>query len=325
MLPPDERPALRIDFVNGGITKNDNFFHNLLATRYRVQLEDKPDFVLFNHAGHKHRLLNAVRIFWSQETMRGDFAECDYALTTFAPQSDREYRLPYYAQAMEPGDLVRPAGLDYEKIAAEKTAFCAFVASYSNKNTTARVEFFQRLSRYKKVDSGGRLFNNIGGPVPGGLIGKRAWLRQYKFHIAFENSSVPGYVTEKLPDALLAQTVPIYWGAPDVVKDFNPASFINAHDFPSFDALVEHVAIVDADPALYLQYLSAPPYHGNTPNEAMDRGKLLAFFHRIFTTPIEPVAAKEWRWRGNRWRLAKRDKWEKINFLDAAGARPPSA
>lgn len=325
MTTPDARPEVHLDIVNGGITKNDNFFYRLLVQNYRVCLADKPDFVLFNHAGHKHRLLNAVRIFWTQEAYPADFSECDYALTTFRTQNEREYRLPFYAQVMEPGDLVRPAGLDYEKIAAEKTDFCAFVASYANKNTTTRVDFFHRLSKYKKVDSGGRLLNNIGGPIPGSYVGKRDWLRKYKFHIAFENRSVPGYVTEKLPDALRAHTVPIYWGAPDVVKDFNPASFINANDFASLDSLAEHVAKVDQDPQLYLKYLSAPPYHGNQPNEAMDRTKLLAFFHRIFTTPIEPVAARQWRFRWNRWVLTQRDKFEKIGFLGHAAPRPPPA
>jgi len=325
MTPPDDRPVLRLDFVNGGIIKTDNFFHNLLAPHYHIQLEDKPDFVICNHAGHKHRLLNAVRIFWTQEAYPADFKECDYAFTTFPPRHDREFRLPFYVQTMEPGDLVRPAGLDYEKIAAEKTDFCAFVASYANRNTHARVEFFHRLSRYQRVDSGGKLLNNIGGPVPGGFAGKRAWLRKYKFHIAFENRALPGYVTEKLPDGLLAHTVPIYWGAPDVVNDFNPAAFINANDFASFDELAEYVAKVDKDPRLYLQYLSAPPFHGNTPNESMDHKKILAFFHRIFTTPIEPVAARNWRFRKNRWVLAQRDKFEANHFLDPATTRPPSA
>ncbi len=325
MTPPDHRPPLRIDFLNGGFTKNDNFFHNLLARRYNLRISDKPDFVFFNHAGHKHRLLNAVRIFWTQEAYPADFSECDYALTTLRTDNEREYRLPYYAQVMEPQDLVRPAGVDYEKIAAGKTHFCAFMASYANHNTTTRVDFFQRLGKYKHVDSGGRLFNNIGGMVPGGFAGKRAWLTKYKFHIAFENRAVPGYVTEKLPDGLLTHTVPIYWGAPDVVKDFNPASFINANDFKSLDALADYVAKVDNDPQLYLKYLSAPPYHGNTPNEAMDRAKLLAFFHRIFTTPIEPLAARRWRFRWNRWTLAKRDKFEKIRFLDATDAPPPAS
>ena len=43
---------------------------------------------------------------------------------------------------------------------------------------------------------------------------KRAYLRKFKFTIAFENSRRAGYATEKLYDAFAADTVPIYWGDP---------------------------------------------------------------------------------------------------------------
>jgi hypothetical protein len=60
---------------------------------------------------------------------------------------------------------------------------------------------------------------------------KRAFLSQYKFTIAFENFSYRGYNTEKLTDPLLAGSVPIYLGNPEITKHFNPACFINAHDY----------------------------------------------------------------------------------------------
>ena len=37
-------------------------------------------------------------------------------------------------------------------------------------------------------------------------------ISNHKFNIAFENSSYPGYVTEKITDAFIANTIPIYWG-----------------------------------------------------------------------------------------------------------------
>ena len=48
---------------------------------------------------------------------------------------------------------------------------------------------------------------------------------------AFENTYAPGYTTEKIMDAFASGCVPIYYGDPLVVQDFNPDSFINAHDF----------------------------------------------------------------------------------------------
>ena len=46
-------------------------------------------------------------------------------------------------------------------------------------------------------------------------------LHQYKYSIAVENGSHERYFTEKLVDVILSDTIPIYWGAPDVSKYFN--------------------------------------------------------------------------------------------------------
>ena len=45
---------------------------------------------------------------------------------------------------------------------------------------------------------------------------KLDYLRAFKFSIAFENSRRIGYVTEKLYDAFLADTIPVYWGDPNL-------------------------------------------------------------------------------------------------------------
>ena len=44
---------------------------------------------------------------------------------------------------------------------------------------------------------------------------------QYKFIVSFENSHSDGYITEKIFNALMAQTIPIYDGAPNVCEFLN--------------------------------------------------------------------------------------------------------
>ena len=46
---------------------------------------------------------------------------------------------------------------------------------------------------------------------------KHCALTHYPFYLAFENSEAVGYASEKLWQGLLAGSVPIYWGAPDVL------------------------------------------------------------------------------------------------------------
>lgn len=63
----------------------------------------------------------------------------------------------------------------------------------------------------------------------------------YKFIIAMENKQVEGYVTEKILNAFYAGAIPIYWGAPDINKYFNPNAFINLSDFRSIHDCVDYI------------------------------------------------------------------------------------
>ena len=84
-----------------------------------------------------------------------------------------------------------------------------------------------------------------------------ATLSRYKFTLAFENSIAPDYVTEKFFDPLIAGSVPIYLGAPNV-SDFAPAKrcFINVTDFDGPAALAAYLNAVDRDPDAYAEYLA---------------------------------------------------------------------
>ena len=101
------------------------------------------------------------------------------------------------------------------------------------------------------MDCGGKVRNNIGYLVPD----KIAFLMDYKFNIAFENESYPGYTTEKLPESFIGNTVPIYWGNPLIDKEFNAGAFINAHEFRNLDQVVEFVVELDRNDLLYRKYL----------------------------------------------------------------------
>ena len=84
----------------------------------------------------------------------------------------------------------------------------------SNPNAKEGIDFFNALSVVKHVDSGGRHLNKIGYSVDN----KMEFIKDYKFVIAFENSSYPGYTTEKILEPLVAGCIPVYWGSPAVVK-----------------------------------------------------------------------------------------------------------
>ncbi|MCL4487628.1 MAG: glycosyltransferase family 10 [Chloroflexi bacterium] len=75
------------------------------------------------------------------------------------------------------------------------------------------------------------------GTIDGPYQRKRQVLSRYKFALCFENCAFPGYVTEKIFDCLLAGSIPVYFGAPDVT-DFVPAeTFIDLRRFSGWSEL----------------------------------------------------------------------------------------
>lgn len=54
----------------------------------------------------------------------------------------------------------------------------------------------------------------------------KKYLFSSQFHIAIESSSVDNYFSEKLIDALITKTVPIYWGCPNIGDFFDTRGMI---------------------------------------------------------------------------------------------------
>lgn len=271
------------DFWPGFDAKN-NYFTELLRKRFDVMVSNQPDVLIYSVFGDEHRRHRGLRIFYTGENVRPDFAECDYAFTFDLDVAKPEhYRLPL-CHRMRPQELVKPVDYDPEAILRSKDGFCAFV--YSNPGGLERNRFFELLSRYKRVDAGGKLFNNIGGPVRD----KQQFLTRYKFTFAFENDSYPGYTTEKIVDPMRANSLPIYWGNPRVDLDYNSRSFINYADWGSLEALAEHVAEVDRNDELYLAYLRQPWLHDNAVPATATDDSILAQFEKIFSDRRKPIA-----------------------------------
>ena len=132
--------------------------------------------------------------------------------------------------------------------------FCIF--SVSNPAPNERIQCFNELSQYKRVDSCGKVLNNMGFNCPGamGNTDHINFLSKYKFSICFENTSMKNYLTEKLAIAWLAGTIPIYWGCPNIADYVNMDSIVYLKpDFMQEDLhkLIEEVKVLDQDEALY--------------------------------------------------------------------------
>jgi hypothetical protein len=159
--------------------------------------------------------------------------------------------------------------------------------------------------------------NNIGGFTPGPAYAgdwtgpKVQFQRDYKFSIAFENSSSIGYTTEKIVHALAADTIPIYWGNSEVEREFNPKRFINLHAFPRPEDAIARIVEIDTNDDLFTSMLAEPFFHDGPPQYLEDEA-LLDAFSNIFSQP------KETAFRRNRYtwgRIYEERRIAEINAL----------
>ena len=252
----------------------------IMSKKWDLELSEEPDVLFYSNYGDKHMQYTCLRVFVSMENVRPNFNVCDYAFTFDYPINTRNYRLPLYRRCGEYKELLLKR--DVQTISAQKRKFCSFMVS--NQKAKERIEFFKKLSGYKPVDSGGRYMNNIGGSIAPGRQNKVDWMRNYKFSIAFENTSYPGYTTEKMLEAFVSGTIPIYWGNPLIGLDFNPKAFVNCHDFKSFDEVIEHVKEIDQNETLYQDYLRQPMLSGGVETEFCQEENILARYDEIIST-----------------------------------------
>ena len=284
------KPRIRIAFEDfwNGFDPRDNYFTLLLSSTYDLELSDSPDFMIHSWFGQRHLRYRCTRIYFAGECSRPDFTVSDYALTFDHIEDPRHYRLPLYVLYFDPATLIKRE-FDPAQVLASKSGFCNFV--YSNPRSPRRNAFLKKLSKYKRVDSGGRWLNNLGGPI----ANKLEFIANYKFTIAFENEEYPGYTTEKIAEPMRVNSLPIYWGNPIVERDFNPRSFLNWYAFGSDEALIERVIELDRDDSMYLSYLREAWLPGNSVAPSLRPESVLNFFTTVFNTAITPIAVRRRR------------------------------
>jgi hypothetical protein len=267
--------------------------HPYLRDYYDFELSENPDFLFFScfdwPGGWKcfpDIKGDFVRVFYTGENVTPDMSRCDYSFSFAYDNHPNSFRMPNFLPRLSENGISLDSLIKNEnyaeRTAAGKKKFCLFL--YSN-SASFRNNFFQRLCReYKMVDSGGKCFNNIGERFPHkrDVPGTIELMNDYKFVIAFEHTSTIGYTTEKLVNAMLAGAVPLYWGNPEVGRDFNNRSFINLHDYNDMGRFIARIKEVDKNDEIYRRMLAESWFHNNAIPEQFTTEHLLNQFHKVF-------------------------------------------
>jgi hypothetical protein len=286
------KTTLKLKFVDfyDGFVWDSHCLYRFLNKHFEIVISEPPDLIIYSCYSTEFLKYSCPRIFYTAENIRPDFRFCDFAVSFDYNNNKNHFRLPLYSVYFTNQNLTKSR--DAEALLHKKTGFCSFVVSNA-KESEERINFFHELSKYKEIASGGKYANNVGGPV----ANKRDFISKYLFNIAFENSSYPGYTTEKIAEPWVEGCIPIYWGDPEITKDINPDCFINVHDFDCFDAAIAYIKEVDASPELQTKYLSAPFFRNNeVPEYLKDEviAKKLKHFIDSGLSGLPKKAAKFW-------------------------------
>jgi len=286
---------IKIDFADfwPGFVKTDNYFYNLLKEEFDVEITSNPDYLFFSVFGNSSQYYNCTKIFFTGEDRVPPFPYCDWAFS-FERTEGNNYRLPIYLLYYGYYELVDKKVDD----SMVNRKFCNFVVS--NGSCEPRNDIYNKLSQYKRIDSGGRFANNIGGPV----VDKLAFQSEYKFSLAYENytrafsdmvasgssSRKCSITSEKILEPMKSNSIPIYWGNPLIGEEFNTESFINRYDFNSDEEMIEYIKELDNNDELYMEKLrkSWLPNNNQVPEE-LKLENIKKFLYNIFTKFEEPV------------------------------------
>jgi len=264
-----KKPLLKIQFTDfwAGFVPEESFFFKRLSLKYSLELSDNPDLLFYSVYSKNHQKYSCTKVLFTGENIRPNFEDCDFAFSFDYPITNRNYRLPLYALYQDAETLTKRK-LNFVEILSQKFKFCCFIVS--NPDGQIRNEFYLELSKQRHIDSAGKLYNNTGFE----LTDKIDFIKDFKFVIAFENSTYPGYVTEKIYEPFISNCIPIYWGSELVIKDFNPKRFINCHDFKNFTEVIDYIDYLDKNDDAYLAMLKEPVFSNDRVNDFVNEDNI---------------------------------------------------
>lgn len=254
--------------------KDEDFITPILEKHFEVVLDkSNPDVLFHSIFGYNSENFKCKKILYIAENIRNLYNQTirnniniavnsAYATIGFDPHSETNYQLPLWQVYI----LLNPKlkerllnRLHYDNF----ERWCAFIVS--NPSNFIRNSTYNQLSEYKKIHSYGRYLTNdlsLQQASQG-----RYWRdtkdeyflkHSHKFMIAYENTLYKYYCTEKLMDAFLAGSMPIYWGDTKVSEDWNEKAFINTTRFEG--NLVELIKRIDNDKFLFESYYNEPVF-----------------------------------------------------------------
>tara|TARA_R110000822_G_scaffold161129_2_gene301452 strand:- start:242 stop:1162 length:921 start_codon:yes stop_codon:yes gene_type:complete len=283
---------IKIAFGNmwGGFFPNDNIITNSLRMSHDVIVDNvNPDVVICQHTEGmpaKHiteRFKGKAKIIhWYVEAANRigepDYNDCDYSITTCTFDNEKNLRLPHWSMYIDwfndpyvanrnQSFLMCPEKLtsSYRK-SIEKQKFCCILTNNDMGLRGSHYPQFIRLAQKDglEVESRGKFCRTFP-PLEDNRceLFKMNFIKDFKFHMCYENADVLGYVTEKIIHPMFDGVIPVYWGTEDVKKEFNPDRFVYAGDYSSVEEVYQRVVQIHSNDELFYEIQSQPRFINN--------------------------------------------------------------
>lgn len=296
------------------------YFISVLETKYKVIIDsENPDIVFFSNVHFSTEMIdsftgklgrsldsypNSKKVFCSGEIF-SQYQEILNKGSEYFAIGTHPFENPRYLR-MQIHNTTAAWGLYYEsklvdhpynwlltsrnsnEVLKSKKHFCGVV---QNSSIPDRVELYNKLSAYKFVRASGGWITNVQPEeatiqhptIDGeGYRSKVNFLSDCKFSLQVQSSNLEYFTHEKMIHAFAANTIPIFYGNSKILEDgFNPASFINCHEFSSFDDVLERVKEIDNNDKLYKGIIEQPYFVHNKLPCYFEPEYLLSFFEKI--------------------------------------------
>ena len=200
--------------------------------------------------------------------------------------AEKYLRFPYWIQTLIPPqatfeditDIINEINSFESSVIDNKRYDCSVIASHDHSGNRAKA--FGLLSSFMNINSDGAWNKNSSLLSEKYNNDKVEYLKFCKFNLAFENSNSKGYVTEKIFDAFMGKTIPIYWGgAGEVESDIiEPGSFISYQE-DDLDKLLLEVEDLYTHPSRYRDFLAQKKIKAGAPEIIYE--KITKFENRI--------------------------------------------
>jgi len=181
-----------------------------------------------------------VHVLWSQESAVHfpQLLDADYTALfdlRMTYQLDSDVAMPYLS-----ADIFDRPAPQQPMAGRSDVPISAWISSTWDR--CGRDRYLLELMEHMPVHSYGKVGHNYDLLDDRGWSSKMAAIGEYRFTVAFENSVATDYVTEKFFQPLVAGSVPIYRGAPNVAQ-FAPAPgcYIDANDFSGPTELADYL------------------------------------------------------------------------------------